>query len=171
MRLGSHGVVRYLRSLLPVPRLDYCADELFSFDGFKTFDKILSLEILNFHIRDLEARVEVAEEIDIMFPNWLAEQFIGQLIPRALPSCIVNDITDSHSLVKACTWLDDLEINSHIVVREIEPYMLDLPDACYRFNKSMNEDILQTRFKELECFKLESSDEPQVRGLLTLKLL
>jgi len=173
MRLDGHGAFRYVRSLLPVPRLDDAADELFSFDGFKAFDKLLALDILTTHIRALETRVDLAEEIDIMCPSWLAERFLGQLLPHASPSCVINDVTDSHSLMKVCTWLEDLEINSLIVVREIEAYMQDLPHDCWRFNKDLNEDILETHFNfinELECLRLKSSTKPQVRGLLSFKL-
>lgn len=172
MATMSHGVVRYLRSLLRVPQHNYSANELFGFDGFETFDKVLALEILNVHIRAPETRVDVAEEIDIMCPSRLAERFIAQLLPHALPSYVINGVTDLHSLMKACTWLEDMEINSLIVVREIEAYMQDLPDA-WHFKKSLNEDILQTYFnfaKEFDYLKLESRTKPQVRGLLTFKL-
>lgn len=166
MRLDSHGVAGPVWSLLPVPRLDYSADELFCCDEYKTFDKLLALEILSIHVCDLEARVDVAEDIDITFPSSLADKFIGQLIPRAAPSCIVNDNRVSNSPLKACTWFEDMEINHLSVVREIEAYMPDLPDACCQFNKSLNEDILQAHLnfvKEHECLIPKSSDKSQVQ--------
>lgn len=174
MKLDGREAFRYVRSLLPVPALDFFVDELFRFDGFKTFDNILPREIFTTHIRTLETRVDVSEEIDIMCPSRLAEQFLGQLLPHALPSCVINDFTESNSLVKACTWLEGPERNTLIVVREIEAYMMqDLPGDCWRFNKSLNEDILETHYnfvKELECVTSECSTKPQVRGFLTFVL-
>lgn len=169
MRLEGHGVVRYFKSLLPVPRFDYSADELFGFDGSKTYGRVLALEILDDYVRAFETRVDVDEDIDIICPSRVAEQFIGQLLPRALPTCGVNGSTDLHSLVNACTWLEDVGRNSPIVVKEIEAYVQDLPDA-WRFGKGLYADILLNFAKELECLKLESSTKPQVRGFLTFKL-
>lgn len=166
MRLDGHGVAGPVWCQLPVPRLQYSADELFCCDEYKTFDKLLALEILNIHVCDLEARVDVAEDIDITFPSSLAEKFIGQLIPRAEPSCDFNDIRVLDSPLQACIWFEDMEVDHPSVVREFEAYMPDLSDACCQFNKSLNEDILQAHFnfiKEHECLILKSSDKSQVQ--------
>lgn len=172
MRSESHGVVRYLKSILPIPQFDYSVEELFGCDGTsESFEKVFAMEILDSHLRAPETRVDVVEEMDITCPGWLAEQFIGQLLPRTLSSCVVDGVTDLYSPVEACARLEDVEMYSRLVVKKIEAYMQDLPDA-WRFNESLHQDILQTYFhfaKEFECLNLERSTNRQVQGFLTFK--
>ena len=171
MRPKCHGVVRYFKSLLPVPQFDYSADELFGLDGTETFEKVWAMEILSIHMQAPETRVDVNEEIDVICPSWIAEKFVNQLLPHATPRCAANGVVDFPTPAKACAWLEDMEMYSRIVVREIEAYIQDLPDIC-RFSESLHQDILQTYFnfsKEFESFKLESCIKQQVQDILTFK--
>ncbi|KAG0563717.1 hypothetical protein KC19_8G053800 [Ceratodon purpureus] len=166
--MRRHGVVRYLTSVLPVPQLDYSADAIFGCDGTESFGKVFAMEILATHMRAPGTRVDIEEELDIICPSWIAEKFLGQLLPRALPRYGVGCLVDFPSPVEACAWLEDMETHPRIVVREIEAYVQDLPDS-WRFSERLHRDILRRYFnfaKEFECVKLECSTKPQIQYVI-----
>lgn len=97
----------YQKNLLPVRDDLFSVDEVLDCDGDGERRKTLALEVLTKCLQVVDIDNNLAMNVDISYPTWIAEKLMLRLLPEPFISCSSDDRGVPTIPVRACAWFED----------------------------------------------------------------